>query len=79
MSNMIIWLVAQIPQLILNYQTGAVESLSVGLLVPWLLGDVCNLLGAYLTDQLSTQKYTAVYFCLMVRWRSVVRRGVDNA
>lgn len=60
--NICCWMVAQLPQLYLNYTLGKAEALSRGLLVTWLLGDFTNLIGCYLTGQLPTQKFTALYY-----------------
>ncbi|KAF9973290.1 hypothetical protein BGZ73_003461 [Actinomortierella ambigua] len=63
-ASIFAWLNAQIPQIIENFKLGSAESLSLPFLVNWLLGDLCNLLGCYLTNQLPFQKYLAIYFCL---------------
>ncbi|KAI8922690.1 PQ loop repeat-domain-containing protein [Entophlyctis helioformis] len=49
------WLFAQFPQLLKNWRNKTAESLSVAFLANWLLGDVCNLLGCLLTNQLPFQ------------------------
>eukprot|EP00128_Syssomonas_multiformis_P016339 Colp12_sorted_trinity150504_noHs@2727 len=61
--NIGFWLFAQLPQMYENYKAGKVEALSKGLIVQWLLGDIFNLAGCILTNQLPTQTYTAIYFC----------------
>ncbi|KAL6068004.1 PQ loop repeat-containing protein 2 [Balamuthia mandrillaris] len=48
-----------------NWKQGEAEALSATFLVIWLLGDITNLLGTILTQQLPVQLYTAIYFCLM--------------
>ncbi|KJE95609.1 hypothetical protein CAOG_08934 [Capsaspora owczarzaki ATCC 30864] len=63
LSSIGFWLVAQSPQIYMNFKNGNCESLALLFLVQWLLGDITNLVGAILTDQLPTQVYTAVYFC----------------
>ncbi|KAL5490953.1 hypothetical protein EMCRGX_G016161 [Ephydatia muelleri] len=63
LSSNLFWLVAQAPQMITNCMyKSADKSLSFWFLMSWLSGDVTNLLGAFLTNQLVTQKVTAVYF-----------------
>lgn len=63
MASIAFWLVAQIPQFILNIKQQSVEALSSWFLAQWLLGDTCNLVGCILTgSQLPTQTWTAVYF-----------------
>ncbi|KAG0258129.1 hypothetical protein DFQ27_004799, partial [Actinomortierella ambigua] len=50
-ASIFAWLNAQIPQIIENFKLGSA-------------GDLCNLLGCYLTNQLPFQKYLAIYFCV---------------
>ena len=65
------WLVAQLPQFVLNVRNKSVEALSSWFLAQWLLGDTCNLVGCLLTNsQLPTQTYTAMYFILADMWVS---------
>ncbi|ORX39935.1 PQ loop repeat-domain-containing protein [Kockovaella imperatae] len=59
------WLCAQLPQVVKNYRLKSCEGLSLPFLVTWLLGDVGNLVGCVLTDQLPFQTYLAAYFCLV--------------
>ena len=56
------WLFAQLPQVIKNFRRKCTSGLSVYFLILWLLGDVSNLLGCILTDQMPFQKYLAGYF-----------------
>mmetsp|Transcript_11659 Transcript_11659/g.35002 ORF Transcript_11659/g.35002 Transcript_11659/m.35002 type:complete len:373 (-) Transcript_11659:485-1603(-) len=57
------WVVAQVPQFILNIKRESVEALSSWFLAQWLLGDTLNLVGCILTgSQLPTQTWTAGYF-----------------
>ncbi|RHZ89444.1 hypothetical protein Glove_14g15 [Diversispora epigaea] len=59
------WLNAQFPQLIKNYRNNSVDGLSLSFLFIWFLGDITNLLGCVLTDQLPFQVYIATYFCIV--------------
>ncbi|CAG8648798.1 16298_t:CDS:2 [Acaulospora morrowiae] len=59
------WLNAQFPQLIENFRNKSVSGLSVPFLFNWLLGDISNLLGCILTNQLPFQVYLAIYFCIV--------------
>jgi len=59
------WLVCTLPQIIENFRRGSAEALSPIFLVQWFIGDGCNLVGAFLTHQLPTQKFLAVYFVLV--------------
>jgi uncharacterized protein with PQ loop repeat len=61
-SSIVIWLFCQSPQIYENYKLGKAESLSVVFLLIWLTGDITNLAGCILTNQLPTQKYTAMFF-----------------
>eukprot|EP00002_Diphylleia_rotans_P006912 TRINITY_DN1635_c0_g2_i7.p1 TRINITY_DN1635_c0_g2~~TRINITY_DN1635_c0_g2_i7.p1 ORF type:complete len:181 (+),score=20.69 TRINITY_DN1635_c0_g2_i7:75-617(+) len=56
------WAFSQIPQLYTTYQVKSVDSISSLFLVQWLLGDLANLLGSILTNQLPTQIWIASYF-----------------
>eukprot|EP00727_Mastigamoeba_balamuthi_P014675 m51a1_g9833 hypothetical protein (371) ;mRNA; r:1932572-1933894 len=72
MINIVFWIFAQarccehpIPQLYTNYKNQDAGALSFTFVLTWLAGDLTNLLGCVLTNQLPTQTYTAVYFCCM--------------
>jgi uncharacterized protein with PQ loop repeat len=56
------WIVALFPQLWHNYKTKSVHGLSPYLLLLWLLGDSCNLIGCILLNQLPFQTYLSCYF-----------------
>ncbi|TID19237.1 hypothetical protein CANINC_003807 [Pichia inconspicua] len=56
------WLVALLPQQWQNFSTKSVDGLSLHFMVLWLLGDSCNLIGCFLTQQLPFQTCLAVYF-----------------
>ena len=62
LSSILIWCFCQAPQFVENYKRGSVEALSKWFLIIWLSGDVTNLVGAILTNQLPTQQYTAMLF-----------------
>ncbi|KAJ3109416.1 hypothetical protein HDU97_006661 [Phlyctochytrium planicorne] len=49
----------------MNYKRKSVDGLSVGLIVTWFFGDMCNLTGAILTNQLRTQVFVASYFVMV--------------
>ncbi|KAF0474738.1 PQ-loop-domain-containing protein [Gigaspora margarita] len=63
--SIICWLNAQFPQLLKNYRNKSVDGLSLPFMVNWLLGDITNLLGCILTNQLPFQTYLATYFCIV--------------
>jgi len=56
------WLFAQLPQIWTNYRNKSVEGLSLPFLLNWLSGDVTNLIGCLLTNQLLFQRNLAIYF-----------------
>ncbi|WRT67217.1 uncharacterized protein IL334_004183 [Kwoniella shivajii] len=57
------WLCAQLPQVIKNASLRSCEGLALPFLISWLFGDLTNLIGCLLTDQLPFQTYLAIYFC----------------
>ncbi|KAI8817352.1 PQ loop repeat-domain-containing protein [Fimicolochytrium jonesii] len=61
-ASMTFWLCAQMPQLWRNYKRKNADGLSGAFLANWLLGDVCNLAGCILTNQLPFQTGLATYF-----------------
>ncbi|KAG8853517.1 hypothetical protein FRB96_008119 [Tulasnella sp. 330] len=54
-----------ISQIIANIKNQSVESLALPFLTSWLLGDLTNLVGCILTNQLPFQKYLSSYFCFV--------------
>ncbi|XP_057728766.1 uncharacterized protein LOC130944452 [Arachis stenosperma] len=64
----IVWVIAEIPQIITNYREKSTEGLSVTFLITWIIGDIFNVFGCLLEPAtLSTQLYTAVlYFIITV-------------
>ncbi|XP_014491005.1 seven transmembrane protein 1 [Vigna radiata var. radiata] len=64
--SVIVWVVAEIPQIITNYRTKSTEGLSLTFLVTWIIGDVFNLLGCLLEPAtLLTQLYMAVLYTII--------------
>jgi len=59
------WIVCQTPQFVRNCRNKSVAALSGWFLAEWALGDTLNLVSAFLTNQLSTQKFTAMLFVFM--------------
>ena len=49
-----------LPQIILNFVNGSSEGLSVGMILVWSLGDLCNLIGVCLTGAVSTSHWCPV-------------------
>ncbi|KIP08760.1 hypothetical protein PHLGIDRAFT_126828 [Phlebiopsis gigantea 11061_1 CR5-6] len=59
------WLGAQFPQVLENYRRQSVDGLAWPFLLNWMLGDMTNLIGCILTNQLPFQTYLAIYFCFV--------------
>jgi len=64
-ASITFWLFAQLPQVWVNHWNGSVEGLALPFLFNWLCGDITNLVGCLLTDQLPFQAYLATYFTLI--------------
>lgn len=58
-------MVALCPQIVRNYQIKKVDALSLAFIAQWLAGDIFNLIGCILGNQLATQTVLAVYFCFV--------------
>ncbi|KAI3801263.1 hypothetical protein L1987_29367 [Smallanthus sonchifolius] len=59
------WVVAEVPQIIMNYKEKSSEGLAMGFLLTWILGDLFNVLGCLLEPAtLPTQFYIAVLYFL---------------
>ncbi|OCF36512.1 hypothetical protein I316_01761 [Kwoniella heveanensis BCC8398] len=52
-------------QVVKNASLRSCEGLALPFLCNWLFGDLTNLIGCLLTDQLPFQTYLAIYFCLI--------------
>jgi len=83
LSN-VCWFVAQSPQIYLNFKKGKAEGLSFAFLAIWLTGDITNLVGCLLTQQVPTQLITAIYFCvvdstMMLQWLYYNKMGGAKA
>jgi uncharacterized protein with PQ loop repeat len=61
----IIWMIAQIPQVVLNFRTGRVVGVSSAFLVCLVVGDVSNLIGIIVMRGLTTQIITAAWYTLI--------------
>ncbi|KAJ8586285.1 PQ-loop-domain-containing protein [Rhizopogon salebrosus TDB-379] len=58
------WIVVYSPQIIENYQLQSGEGLSLLFIYVWLLGDVCNFVGAVMAGLLPTVIILGVYYTL---------------
>ncbi|TKY62782.1 vacuolar amino acid transporter YPQ1 [Spatholobus suberectus] len=64
--SVIVWVVAEIPQILTNYRTKSTEGLSVTFLITWIIGDLFNLFGCLLEPAtLPTQLYMAVLYSII--------------
>ncbi|QUC20078.1 uncharacterized protein UV8b_04319 [Ustilaginoidea virens] len=59
------WICLLLPQLIANYKAKNADGLSMAFLLVWLLGDVCNLVGALFTKLAPSAVALATYFCCL--------------
>ena len=64
-ASLFVWIFAQTPQIYQNFRTKSVEGLSFVFLLQWTLGDLTNLVGAFLTNQLPIQMVIAAYMLLV--------------
>lgn len=64
-ASLVVWIFAQTPQIYQNFRTKSVEGLSFVFLLQWTLGDLTNLVGAFLTNQLPIQIVIAAYMLLV--------------
>ncbi|XP_004300590.1 PREDICTED: uncharacterized protein LOC101293205 [Fragaria vesca subsp. vesca] len=63
--SLVCWGVAEIPQIITNFQTKSSHGVSLAFLLTWVAGDVFNLVGCLLEPAtLPTQYYTAVLYTI---------------
>ncbi|XP_043713303.1 probable vacuolar amino acid transporter YPQ1 [Telopea speciosissima] len=73
--SLIAWGVADIPQIITNFQTKSGHGVSLTFLLTWIAGDVFNLLGCFLEPAtLPTQFYTGLLYTIstvMLVWQCV--------
>ncbi|RXH75214.1 hypothetical protein DVH24_029935 [Malus domestica] len=61
--SLVCWGVAEVPQIITNFQTKSSHGVSLAFLCTWVAGDVFNLLGCFLEPAtLPTQLYTALLY-----------------
>ncbi|KAJ7095805.1 PQ loop repeat-domain-containing protein [Mycena belliarum] len=58
------WIVVYSPQIYENYSRQSGDGLSVPFVLIWLLGDLCNLIGAALAHLLPTMILIAIYYSL---------------
>ncbi|KAJ3073217.1 hypothetical protein HDU98_001975 [Podochytrium sp. JEL0797] len=57
--------VAFFPQIWMNFRRKSTDGLSADLMISWAFGDIGNLLGSFLTNQLALQLWVAAYFIMI--------------
>lgn len=65
MLSLLVWLFAQLPQIIENHINQSVEGVSFMFLLCWIAGDTTNLIGCILTRALPFQTCLATYYCFI--------------
>ncbi|XP_031275720.1 uncharacterized protein LOC116134177 [Pistacia vera] len=64
--SVVVWVVAEIPQIITNYRQKSTDGLSIAFLTTWIIGDLFNLFGCILEPAtLPTQYYMALLYTLI--------------
>lgn len=63
--SIILSMISLFPQIIKNFVLKRAAGLSIHLFLIWFVGDVANLTGCILTNQLATQLYLAIYYVCM--------------
>lgn len=63
--SIVVWLFAQLPQVLENYLNESVAGVSAAFLGCWITGDVTNLIGCLLTRALPFQTCLAAYYCFI--------------
>ncbi|EFC36635.1 predicted protein [Naegleria gruberi] len=58
-------MISLFPQIIKNFTLKSSAGLSIYVFVIWMIGDITNLVGCILTNQLATQIYLAAYYVAM--------------
>jgi len=71
--SIVIWCICLFPQIWMNYKAKRVDGISFWFILEWVLGDVTNLVGCILTQNLPTQTYQAFWFvtvdiALLAQW-----------
>uniref|UniRef100_A0AC34QG11 Uncharacterized protein n=1 Tax=Panagrolaimus sp. JU765 TaxID=591449 RepID=A0AC34QG11_9BILA len=60
--SLVLWLVPLFPQLYKNFKNKRCEGFSIYFLLFWIVGDLCNMIGAILTNQQPLQKVISFYY-----------------
>jgi uncharacterized protein with PQ loop repeat len=65
LASTVIWMYAQLPQVILNMRNGSTTGLAIGFLTCLVVGDISNLVGVLITHGLATQIITATWYLII--------------
>jgi len=63
-ASLMLWVVLAIPQVIENYKNKKADGISIYLLLLWLFGDTCNLVGSILSRATPLMKIIAGYYII---------------
>ncbi len=63
--SLCVWMGCQFPQVIKNYKRKSTQGISKWFLLEWFIGDLTNLIGSILANQLPTQIATGSLFMMM--------------
>lgn len=61
----LIWMYAEIPQVVMNFKRHSADGLSLAFLTFMVTADICSLLGAIMTGGLATQIISATWFIIV--------------
>eukprot|EP00127_Corallochytrium_limacisporum_P002258 Clim_evm46s109 gene=Clim_evmTU46s109 len=78
--NIVLWGVANFPQMWENYKNKDADGITWGMLILWLLGDLAALVGCILTHQLPFQLYTSIWFVfldILIIWQKAIYRRTN--
>eukprot|EP01063_Lacrimia_lanifica_P028106 TRINITY_DN404_c4_g1_i1.p1 TRINITY_DN404_c4_g1~~TRINITY_DN404_c4_g1_i1.p1 ORF type:complete len:538 (+),score=174.16 TRINITY_DN404_c4_g1_i1:40-1614(+) len=64
MVSIVCWILVACPQLWVNYKLKKADGLSIYFILQWFAADTCNLVGAVVTKQVSSQIYLAIWYVI---------------
>jgi hypothetical protein len=50
LANIVLWAICELPQILDNYHSDDAEGLSLTFIFAWLIGDIFNVVGCYISD-----------------------------
>ncbi|MFH4982236.1 hypothetical protein AB6A40_008945 [Gnathostoma spinigerum] len=66
MASNVVFAIVIIPQVVENYKLKQCKGISLFFLIIWGIGDLCNIIGCFLADQLSVQKILGFLYLIAV-------------